>query len=204
MANDITEIVFILDRSGSMGGKEADVVGGYNSFISNQLKEPGSTMVTTVLFNDTYKLLHNGVPAERALMDREEYVTFGTTALLDAVGRTITDVNCRMVNTPEYLRPCKVIFVITTDGLENASARFSRKNVLELIERQKAKYDWSFMFLGADIDAYAEAEDIGIPAGDVLSFDSREVSNTRAMNMACCMASAKRRNNKDLKFKDLI
>lgn len=201
--NNTTEIVFVMDRSGSMGGKESDVVGGYNSFIKKQMLEPGKTIVTTVLFDTRYKVIRNGVQAEDALMRDGEYTAGGCTALLDAVGNAILSVGDRISRTPEYLRPGKVIFVITTDGLENASHEFSRRRIFELVEHQKERYGWSFIFVGADIDAFAEGGEIGIDRSDVFAFDSSKVSNFQAMNAACSMASLKRNTkNKGKKIFD--
>jgi len=205
MNNDITELVFILDRSGSMSGKEEDVVGGYNSFIARQLKEPGRTIVTTVLFNDRYKILHNGAPAETALMTRNDYHPTSGTALLDAVGKTISFVSEKIVNTPKELRPNNVIFVITTDGMENSSVYFSRERVRKLIELKKTNRDWSFIFLGADIDAYSEAGGIGITdRRDVYAYDSRKVSNTQIMGVACERTCSIRADKKNRILKDLL
>ena len=193
MPNNLNEIVFILDQSGSMHGKESDVVGGYNSFIRKQMQEPGETMVTTVLFNDKYRLLYNGVPAGEAIMNDNQYVTGGSTALLDAVGRTILEVTHRITQTPKCRRPRKVIFVITTDGYENASRKFDRKRVKELITHRRASHDWSCIFLGADIDAYAEARSIGISDDDdILSYDSLVTPCSVMMADACLKVSKKR------------
>ena len=184
MPNNLNEIVFILDQSGSMHGKESDVVGGYNSFIRKQMQEPGETMVTTVLFNDKYRLLYNGVPAGEAIMNDNQYVTGGSTALLDAVGRTILEVTHRITQTPKCRRPRKVIFV---------SRKFDRKRVKELITHRRASHDWSFIFLGADIDAYAEARSIGISDDDdILSYDSLVTPCSVMMADACLKVSKKR------------
>ena len=192
---DVTELIFILDRSGSMAGKEEDVVGGYNAFLAKQEAEKGATMVTTALFNHKYSLLFNGVPAARAGLEPRQYAPEGTTALLDAVGRTIMDVSSRIVKTPEYLRPSNVIFVITTDGLENASREFGRSQIRKLIEHQKACYGWKFIFLGADIDAYEEGSKIGLDRRDVIEYDSSRVSNSQAMSAACGIVSNYRAEN---------
>ena len=194
MRRDLTEIVFILDKSGSMAGKEGDVIGGYNAFLKTQLMEPGETMVTTVLFNDRYFVLYNGVAAEKAAMEPRDYSPEGTTALLDAVGKTILELSSRITRTPEFLSPRKVIVVITTDGLENASREFDKKQIKELINRQRTMHDWSFIFLGADIDAYAEASAIGInDKKDVYSYETHSVSYLEAMSCASNMVLTRRR-----------
>jgi len=161
MNRSLTEIVFILDRSGSMSGLENDTIGGFNGFVKNQA-ETGQTSLTTVLFDDRYEILHNGVAATDVVLTRGEYFTRGSTALLDAVGKTINDVGERLNKTPEAMRPGKVIFVITTDGLENASRTFSYNEVKKMITHQTEKYNWEFIFMGANIDVAKEGDKLGI------------------------------------------
>ena len=163
MKKDLTEIIFVLDRSGSMQSLTQDTIGGFNSFIENQKKENGEALITTILFNHSYEILHDGVNIQdiKPLTDKE-YFAGGNTALLDAVGTAITDVGFRLHNTPEEQRPEKVMMIIMTDGHENSSQEYSKKQVKEMIERQTNKYSWQFMFLGANIDAVAEAGGIGI------------------------------------------
>jgi len=166
MNQNLSELIFILDRSGSMAGLEADTIGGYNSMIEKQKQEPGEAKVTTVLFDDEYELLHDAVDIKKiAPMTNKQYFARGMTALMDAVGKTINSVGNRLANTPEEERPAQVIVVITTDGYENASLEFNKSKVKEMIEHQTNKYSWKFMFLGANIDAANEAASIGI-AGD--------------------------------------
>jgi len=161
MNQNLTEIVLILDRSGSMEGLEDDTIGGFNGFVKNQAGL-GETSLTTVLFDDRYEILHDGVDARKASLTREEYFTRGSTALLDAVGRTINDVGRRLGETPEASRPGKVIFVITTDGQENASREFGYGEVRRMITHQTEKYAWEFIFMGANIDVAEEGERLGI------------------------------------------
>jgi len=165
MKANLTEIIFILDRSGSMSGLESDTIGGYNSFLEAQKKVSGEAHVTTVLFDNLYELLHNGVDikAVKAITQREYYAR-GSTALLDAIGKTIMAVGQRLNNTVESEKPSKVIFIITTDGEENSSTEFSHKKINEMISLQQEKYSWEFIFLGANIDAAKEAENLGIKA----------------------------------------
>lgn len=139
MNMNLTEIVFLLDRSGSMGGLESDTIGGFNTFIEKQSQLEGETFVTAVLFDDRYELLWNGVHANRAKLTDKEYFVRGCTALLDAVGKTILDVGYRLSKTSDDEKPGKVIFVITTDGLENASCEFTYEKVKELIKHQQEK-----------------------------------------------------------------
>jgi uncharacterized protein YegL len=163
MKKGLTETIFILDRSGSMGSLTDDTIGGYNSMLEQQKNDPGETNITTVLFNSNYQILHNCVDVNKVEpMTRLDYMACGTTALLDAVGMTIDLVGQRLANTPEDERPEKVIFVITTDGKENASREYTKTMVKEKIEHQQNVYNWTFMFLGANIDAVGEAQSLGI------------------------------------------
>lgn len=163
MKKNLTEMVFILDRSGSMQDLTSDTIGGFNSMIENQKNEEGEAFVTTILFDDDYELLHDHVNIKDIKpITNKEYYARGMTALLDAVGKTINSIGNRLNNTPEDERPDKVIFVITTDGMENASKEFSKKTVKDMIEHQQSKYSWTFMFLGANMDAVSEAASLGI------------------------------------------
>ena len=163
MKKDLTELVFILDRSGSMSGLESDTVGGYNALLEKQKKEAGEAVITTVLFDDRYELLHDRINLRGiAPITDKEYFVRGSTALLDAVGRTINKIENVQEHTAEDERAEHVMFVITTDGMENASREFSYAKVRRMIERQKCKYDWEFVFLGANMDAIATAGRFGI------------------------------------------
>lgn len=163
MNTNLTEVIFILDRSGSMAHLTEDTIGGFNSFILKQMEEPGELKLTTILFDDKYEVLHNGLNVKDvAMLTKSDYWARGMTALLDAVGRTIDDVGMRLDKTPEDQRPGKVLVVITTDGLENASRKYSVDAVRQLIELQTNVYKWQFIFLGANIDAVATAKGLGI------------------------------------------
>jgi uncharacterized protein YegL len=163
MKTNLTELVFILDRSGSMGGLESDTIGGFNAMLTKQQAETGECRLTTVLFDGEYEVLHDRIDLQAVSpITEREYFVRGNTALLDAIGKTINKIgNAQKVSKPEY-RADKVLFVITTDGMENASREFSYAKVKKQIERQKAKYGWEFIFLGANIDAVATAERFGI------------------------------------------
>jgi len=159
----MTELIFILDRSGSMSGLERDTIGGFNSMIEKQKKEEGEAVVSTVLFDNESVVIHDRLPLSKVpRMTEEEYFTRGCTALLDAVGGAIHHIG----NVHKYARkedvPEKTMFIITTDGYENASKRYGYDKVRRMIERQKEKYGWEFLFLGANIDAAAEAKRFGI------------------------------------------
>lgn len=163
MRKNLVEIVFILDRSGSMSGMENDTIGGFNSMITKQRKAAGETLVSTVMFNNTIDVIHDRVPLkEVSLLTEREYSVGGCTALLDAVGGAIHHIgNVHKYARPED-RPQKTLFVITTDGLENASRRYSYRRVKNMIEHEQEKYGWEFIFLGADIDVAAEARRMGV------------------------------------------
>lgn len=189
--NNKTEIVFILDRSGSMAGLESDTIGGFNGFIERQ-KQLGETFVTTVLFDDRYDLLWNNTPADKVHLTDKEYFVRGTTALLDAVGKTILTVGHRLSNTEENNRPEKVIVVITTDGMENASREFTYSKVKELIKHQQEKYQWEFIFMGANIDAVEEAGNLGISEDSAYQFEASEHGVVEMYNLVCEAVSNKR------------
>ena len=163
MKKNLSELVFILDRSGSMQGLEGDTIGGFNAMIEKQKKEHGEAFVSTVLFDDRSEVLHDRMKVSeiRPITEKEYYVR-GCTALLDAVGGAIHHIG----NIHKYARPEDVpehtLFVITTDGMENASRRYSAQRVTEMIQRQKEKYGWEFLFLGANMDAVETAGHMGI------------------------------------------
>jgi len=195
MKTNLTELVFILDRSGSMGGLESDTIGGFNSMLAKQQAEPGECRITTVLFDHEYEVLHDriDIKAVSPITEREYFVR-GSTALLDAVGRTINKIGGVQKNTAEDYRADKVLFVITTDGMENASREFTYEKIKEMIERQKSKYGWEFIFLGANIDAVATAERFGIDPSRAQNFhnDSEGVAtNYRVLSetVACFRAA---------------
>lgn len=165
MKKGLTELVFILDKSGSMGGLESDTIGGYNAMLEKQKAVDGECLITTVLFDNSYEILHDRIDirAVRPLTE-EEYQVGGTTALLDAIGRTIHKISNAQRHTAEEYRAEKVLFVIITDGLENSSREYSPEKVRAMIERQKAEYCWEFIFLGANIDSVETAGRFGISA----------------------------------------
>lgn len=173
MKKDLVELVFILDRSGSMSGLESDTIGGFNSMLDKQKQTPGEAIVSTVLFDDAFEVLHNRKTiSEIKPITQEEYFVRGSTALLDAIGRSIV----KMVNVYRKLhedeKPEKTVFIITTDGMENASREFTRSQIKEMIEYQKEKFNWEFIFLGANIDAISTARDYGIREDRVANYHS--------------------------------
>lgn len=171
MKKNLTEIVFILDRSGSMSGLEADTVGGFNAMIAKQKKESGEALISTVLFDDESVVIHDRIPVQNiAPMTERDYYVRGCTALLDAIGGAIHHIG----NVHKYARtediPEHTLFVITTDGMENASRRYDSERVKQMIERQKARYGWEFLFLGANIDAVETAGRFGIGADRAVNY----------------------------------
>ncbi len=177
--NDLTELVFVLDRSGSMAGLESDTIGGFNSLIKDQRSAEGKALVTTVLFDTEFIYVHDRADIDTvAPMTERDYVPRGCTALLDAVGMTIRHIaGIHKYARPEDV-PAKTIFVITTDGMENASREFSYNKVKALIEKEQDKYGWEFIFLGANIDAAATAGSMGIAHASNYKADE---SGTRLM-----------------------
>lgn len=174
MEKNTTEIIFLLDRSGSMSGLELDTIGGFNSFIKMQNKIPGQIKLTTVLFDNFYEVLWDAVDATSVELTEKDYFVRGSTALLDAVGKTIEQVSQRM-SKKNGTTLDQVIFVITTDGMENASREFTHEKVKEMINHQKTHHDWKFIFMGADMDAIEEARDIGISNEHTHYFEASQV-----------------------------
>lgn len=173
MKKDLTEIIFILDRSGSMSGLEEDTIGGYNALLKKQKAEPGEAIISTVLFNDRSTVLcdrhdiHHTEP-----MDKMDYSVSGCTALLDAVGRSINYIRKVHSHLSNEELPEKTIFIITTDGMENASSQFDYNQVKKMIEAQKARKGWEFIFLGANIDSIDVARRFGIHADRTANYHS--------------------------------
>ncbi|MBR3868022.1 MAG: VWA domain-containing protein [Clostridia bacterium] len=169
--NNTTEMVFILDRSGSMYGLEKDTIGGFNSMLRKQKKEVGGAFVTTVLFDHEYKIIHDRVPiGDVTEMTANDYQVRGSTALVDAIGKTIRHI----ANIHKYGRredvPENTIFVIITDGMENASHEYTSDNVKQMVEHEKQKYGWEFIFLGANIDAVETAKHFGINSNRAVNY----------------------------------
>jgi len=201
MKNNKTELVFILDKSGSMSGLESDTIGGFNSMLKKQQKEEGEAIVTTVLFDNNYQVLHDRIDINAVNpISENEYFVEGSTALLDAVGKTINKiVNVQRNSTDDY-RAEKVLFVIITDGMENASREYSYKKISKMIETEKIKYGWEFIFLGANIDAEKAAADIGIDADKAVNYHSDSIG-TEFSYAAVEMAVDDIRKGKELNAK---
>ena len=173
MRADLTEIAFILDRSGSMNAIVTDAIGGFNSFLGGQQSLPGTARLTLVLFDHEFTVVHNNVDIEQVPpLDERTYVPRGMTALLDAVGRTIDDMGARLAATPEAERPGKIIVAILTDGMENASRDYTYDKVAAMIRHQQQKYSWEFIFLAANQDAIAAAGALSIAPKDAIAFQA--------------------------------
>ncbi len=183
MKKDFTELVFILDRSGSMSGLESDTIGGYNSLLEKQRKEAGDAVITTVLFDDYYELLHDrtNIKGVSLITDKDYYVR-GCTALLDAVGKTIAKIENAHLHTAESERPEKTLLVITTDGYENASREFTKEKVKTLVERMQKEHGWEFIFLGANIDSVKTAGSLGISADRAANYHADSVGTAMNFN----------------------
>ena len=209
MRKGLTEVVFILDRSGSMGGLEADTIGGFNSMIEKQKKEEGEAYISTVLFDDRMEVLYDRVPVGRVEpMNDKQYYVRGCTALLDAIGGAIHHIANVHKYAREEDRPEKTLFIITTDGMENASRSYSYREVKKMVEKEQDRYGWEFLFLGANMDAIEVAGRFGIrrdravnyecdSAGTALNFrvfseavsavrKSKSRAETDMMMEACC------------------
>ena len=170
---NLTDITLILDRSGSMHTCLTDTIEAYNRFVSDQQKEPGECIFSLVKFDHEYELTHAGKPiADIPMLTLESYVPRGSTALLDAIGKTINATGARLHNTPEDQRPSNVLVVILTDGQENASLEFDRVKIKSMIEHQTSKYDWHFVFLAANQDAVLTASGYGISSSSSMSYSS--------------------------------
>ena len=204
MKNNITELVFILDRSGSMAGLESDTIGGFNAMIEKQKKEDGECYISTVLFDNVSEVLHDRVKLTdiRPMTDKE-YTVRGCTALIDALGGAIHHIG----NIHKYARPEDVpehtMFIITTDGMENASQRYSSDEVKKMIERQKEKYGWEFLFIGANIDAVETAKRYGINEDRAVNYNA-DAKGTGILyeSVACAVSNVRKCASLDNSWRD--
>lgn len=191
MKSGSTELVFIIDRSGSMSGLEDDTIGGFNTMLKEQQSVEGEAVVTTVLFDDQYELLHDRINIQAiAPLTREDYTVRGSTALLDAIGMTIHEIRKAQRATREEFRAEKVMFIIITDGHENASRHYTADMIKERIEHQKEKYGWEFIFFGANMDAIAEAGKIGIAADRTQNYHADAPGTQSAYSAMSAMSTA--------------
>ena len=203
MKKNLTEIVFILDRSGSMAGLEDDTIGGFNAMIQKQKGEEGEAYVSTVLFDNVSEVIHDRVDIRKIQpMTRKDYYVRGCTALLDAVGKSIHHIGNVHKYARDEDRPEKTVFVITTDGMENASREYSYERVRKMIEHQQRKYEWEFLFLGANIDAAKEAARFGIAEDRAANYHADSVGTAviyEAVSEAVCSVRASHPMSKEWK-----
>ena len=186
MKKNLTELVFILDRSGSMAGLEGDTIGGFNAMLEKQRKEPGEAVISTVLFDNETEVIHDRIPLDRVpRLTEKEYYVRGCTALLDAVGGAIHHIGNVHKYAREEDRPEKTLFVITTDGMENASRRYTYDKVKAMIERQRETYGWEFLFLGANIDAAREAARFGIRVDCAADYHADSIGTEAVYESVC-------------------
>ncbi len=203
MKKNLTEIVFILDRSGSMAGLEDDTIGGFNAMIEKQKREDGEAYVSTILFDNYSEVLHDRVDIQEIQpMTCRDYYVRGCTALLDAMGKVIHHIGNVHKYAREEDRPEKTLFIITTDGMENASREYTYERVRKMIEHEKKKYGWEFLFLGANIDAAKEAARFGIHTDRAANYHADHVGTAvlyEAMSEAVCNVRASRSMSADWK-----
>lgn len=186
MKSGYTDISIVLDRSGSMASVRDDTIGGFNSFLSDQKQAPGEATITLAQFDDVYNVVYSARPiADAPALDRQTFVPRGSTALLDAIGRTIEDAGKRLEAMPEDERPETVIFVIITDGEENASKEFRHDKINEMITHQRDVYNWQFVFLGANQDAITTASQLGVGAASAMTY----AANSGGVAAAYCSIS---------------
>ena len=203
MKKNLTELVFILDRSGSMAGLEDDTIGGFNAMIRKQAGEEGEAYISTILFDNYSEVIHDRVAIQQvAPMTRKDYYVRGCTALLDAVGKAIRHIGNVHKYAREEDRPEKTLFVITTDGMENASREYTYERVRKMIEKQQEKYGWEFLFLGANIDAAKEAARFGINEDRAANYHADSLGTAviyEAVSEVVCNVRASRPMNKEWK-----
>lgn len=196
--NNVTELVFILDRSGSMSGLEGDTIGGFNAMIEKQKKEEGEAYVSTILFDNRSQVLHDRIKlCDVPAMTDKDYTVQGCTALIDAIGGAIRHIgNIHKYARPEDV-PAHTMFIITTDGQENASCQYSSTKVKEMIERQKTKYGWEFLFIGANIDAVETAASFGIDKNRAVNYNA-DKEGTQVLYATLSAPISALRNNQEI------
>jgi hypothetical protein len=195
MKKDYTDINIVLDRSGSMESIKSDTIGGFNSFLNEQKKVAGEATITLVQFDDIYEEVYKAIPLSNApLLNNDTFIPRNTTALLDAIGKTIVQTGNRLAAMSEDNRPEKVIFVILTDGLENASHEYKIEQINRMISHQRDVYKWEFVFLGANQDAIATASQMGISQANALTYAANTIGTQKAFDAVAYNIAAYRAN----------
>jgi hypothetical protein len=184
MKKDLTQIIIVLDRSGSMSSIQQATISGFNEFIRNQRTLPGEATLLAVKFDDQYELLYEGSLAGAPPLDETSFVPRGMTALQDAIGRTIDEAGRKLAATSEHQRPEKIVFMILTDGLENASKEYTHQRVAEMIQHQREKYSWEFIFLGANQDAVLVGAGLNIPRHGSMTYAASPAAMASVMDSA--------------------
>lgn len=200
MDKNLTELIMILDMSGSMHNLQADTIGGYNTLLEEQKKEEGNAKVTTVLFDDRYILLHDREDINNVKpLTEKEYSPMGMTAMLDAIGKTLVSVGQKLAATPEEERPSKVLVTIITDGYENSSKEFNWATIKSMIKEQREKYSWVFSFIGADIDNIQVSNSLGIDSRLSRKYTKNSVgTNSVYMSMSKAVSNARKTSENDV------
>lgn len=205
MRKGLTEVVFILDRSGSMSGLEADTIGGFNSMIQKQKKEEGEAYISTILFDDQSEVLYDRVPVGKVEpMNDSQYYVRGCTALLDAIGGAIHHIANVHKYAREEDRPEKTLFIITTDGMENSSRQYSYNKVKKMVQKEKEKYGWEFLFLGANMDAVEVAGRFGIGADRALNYQCDSQGTALNYKVLSETVSAVRRSRSKVEMEEAV
>lgn len=202
MRNDLTEVLFIIDKSGSMSGLEKDTIGGFNSMLEKQKEQPGEVLVTTVFFDSEAKLMHDRVNlAEVKPLTKKDYCASGCTALLDAVGTYVKRLHKAQKAMDEAAKPAHTLVVIITDGEENSSLEYSYKDVKKLLDKQQQKHGWDIIYLGANLDVAKEASRLGISANCAMEYDysSKGVRDNLDMCVCACVSEVRRGRKASLK-----
>lgn len=190
MRKNHAEIIMILDRSGSMASLAGDVVGGFNAFLKNQKEIRGTASATLILFDDQYEVVYSNKDIQKVEdLTVNTFIPRGSTALLDSVGRTIEDVNRRLISTPDIDKPEKILVCIYTDGFENASTKYNNSQIKEMIDAQRNTHFWEFVFLGSNVDSFAVAGNIGINAAYTSNFVSTAKGTRDAYATLNCYAT---------------
>lgn len=200
MKENLTEIVFILDESGSMMRSQQSVIDGFNEMLQSQKAECGEAVLTTVCFSNYHRCIHDNVDIRNVCeLTEKDYHPHGMTALYDTLGKYINKIGERLSITPEENRPSKVLFIITTDGAENHSQEFDRETILQMIEHQQEVYSWEFIFMGANIDAFESARDIGISTHNAHQFTADDMGVKMCYQEISCLVSERRKPFKNFK-----